>query len=222
MSDRIARPSHAPDELTDETPPAWPTRRRVNAPLAGEPPRPCLVRTRLAHRAPEIRDGLRHDSPPDADGGDKWGVTVPPFVPPVLLERRAGPGRDVFRAGAVRPAAQARRMRKAAADRRRGSPRDHHAPSMLTSNPRRGLGTLLGDTATVAAFLDQLVHHTHVLTGSARSWRTRLRGSETSHEPPRRIDAGDRGAGDSVSWSTHVQPATDDRRRGRPGGATVG
>jgi len=37
-------------------------------------------------------------------------------------------------------------------------------------------GKLLGDTAAVAALLDRLLHHAHVLTCGPRSWRTRLQG----------------------------------------------
>jgi hypothetical protein len=36
------------------------------------------------------------------------------------------------------------------------------------------VGKLLGDTAAVAALLDRLLHHAHVLTCGPRSWRTRL------------------------------------------------
>jgi DNA replication protein DnaC len=38
------------------------------------------------------------------------------------------------------------------------------------------LEIVLGDTAAVAAFLDRLLHHAHVLTCGPRSWRTRLQG----------------------------------------------
>src|SRR6516165_398383 len=40
-------------------------------------------------------------------------------------------------------------------------------------------GKLLGDTAAVAAFLDRLLHHAHVLTCGPRSWRTRLQGERS-------------------------------------------
>jgi DNA replication protein DnaC len=37
---------------------------------------------------------------------------------------------------------------------------------------------LLGDTAAVAALLDRLLHHAHVMTCGPRSWRTRLQGDQ--------------------------------------------
>ena len=39
---------------------------------------------------------------------------------------------------------------------------------------------LLGDTAAVAAFLDRLLHHAHVVTCGSRSWRTRRQGEWTA------------------------------------------
>ena len=49
------------------------------------------------------------------------------------------------------------------------------ASTLITSNrPVEDWGKLLGDTAAVAAFLDRLLHHAHVLTCGPRSWRTRL------------------------------------------------
>ena len=54
------------------------------------------------------------------------------------------------------------------------------ASTLITSNrPVEDWGKLLGDTAAVAALLDRLLHHAHVLTCGPRSWRTRLHG-----EPP--------------------------------------
>jgi len=51
------------------------------------------------------------------------------------------------------------------------------ASTLLTSNrPVEDWGKLLGDTAAVAALLDRLLHHAHVLTCGPRSWRTRLQG----------------------------------------------
>ncbi|HWC03321.1 MAG TPA: ATP-binding protein [Methylomirabilota bacterium] len=55
--------------------------------------------------------------------------------------------------------------------------RDERASTLITSNrPVEDWGKLLGDTAAVAAFLDRLLHHAHVLTCGPRSWRTRLHG----------------------------------------------
>jgi len=49
------------------------------------------------------------------------------------------------------------------------------ASTLITSNrPVEDWGKLLGDTAAVAALLDRLLHHAHVLTCGPRSWRTRL------------------------------------------------
>ena len=52
------------------------------------------------------------------------------------------------------------------------------ASTLITSNrPAEDWGKLLGgDTAAVAALLDRLLHHAHVLTCGPRSWRTRLQG----------------------------------------------
>jgi DNA replication protein DnaC len=48
------------------------------------------------------------------------------------------------------------------------------ASTMLTSNrPVEDWGKLLGDTAAVAAMLDRLLHHAHVLKCGPRSWRTK-------------------------------------------------
>ncbi len=53
--------------------------------------------------------------------------------------------------------------------------RYERASTLITSNrPVEDWGKLLGDTAAVAAFLDRLLHHAHVLTCGPRSWRTRL------------------------------------------------
>ena len=57
--------------------------------------------------------------------------------------------------------------------------RYERASTLMTSNrPVEDWGKLLGDTAAVAAFLDRLLHHAHVLTCGPRSWRTRLHGGE--------------------------------------------
>ena len=54
------------------------------------------------------------------------------------------------------------------------------ASTLITSNrPVEDWGKLLGDTAAVAAFLDRLLHHAHVLTCGPRSWRTRLQGERS-------------------------------------------
>ncbi len=51
------------------------------------------------------------------------------------------------------------------------------ASTLITSNrPVEDWDKLLGDTAAVAALLDRLLHHAHVLTCGPRSWRTRLQG----------------------------------------------
>ena len=47
------------------------------------------------------------------------------------------------------------------------------ASTLLTSNrPVDDWGKLLGDTASVSALLDRLLHHAHVLQCGPRSWRT--------------------------------------------------
>ena len=59
--------------------------------------------------------------------------------------------------------------------------RYERASTLLTSNrPVEDWGKLLGDTAAVAAMLDRLLHHAHVLTCGPRSWRTRLHGDRTA------------------------------------------
>src|SRR5437868_5467323 len=53
--------------------------------------------------------------------------------------------------------------------------RYERASTMITSNrPADDWGKLLGDSAAVAAMLDRLLHHGHVLKCGPRSWRTRL------------------------------------------------
>jgi DNA replication protein DnaC len=53
--------------------------------------------------------------------------------------------------------------------------RYERASTILTSNrPVEDWGKLLGDTATVAAMLDRLLHHAHLLKCGPRSWRTKL------------------------------------------------
>lgn len=52
--------------------------------------------------------------------------------------------------------------------------RYERASTLITSNrPVEDWGKLLGDTAAVAAMLDRLLHHAHVLKFGPRSWRTR-------------------------------------------------
>ena len=52
--------------------------------------------------------------------------------------------------------------------------RYERASTLLTSNrPVDDWGKLLGDTAAVAALLDRLLHHGHVLKCGPRSWRMR-------------------------------------------------
>jgi DNA replication protein DnaC len=52
--------------------------------------------------------------------------------------------------------------------------RYERASTLLTSNrPVDDWGKLLGDTAAVAALLDRLLHHGHVLKCGPRSWRLR-------------------------------------------------
>jgi DNA replication protein DnaC len=53
--------------------------------------------------------------------------------------------------------------------------RYERASTLITSNrPVEDWGKLLGDTAAVAAMLDRLLHHGHVLKCGPRSWRTKL------------------------------------------------
>jgi DNA replication protein DnaC len=60
------------------------------------------------------------------------------------------------------------------------------ASTLITSNrPVEDWGKLLGDTAAVAALLDRLLHHAHVLTCGPRSWRTRLQGDQRVSEAER-------------------------------------
>jgi IstB-like ATP binding protein len=52
--------------------------------------------------------------------------------------------------------------------------RYERASTLLTSNrPVEDWGKLLGDSAAVAAMLDRLLHHGHVLKCGPRSWRTK-------------------------------------------------
>jgi DNA replication protein DnaC len=49
------------------------------------------------------------------------------------------------------------------------------ASTLVTSNrPVEDWGKLLGDSAAVAAMLDRLLHHGHILKCGPRSWRTKL------------------------------------------------
>ena len=59
--------------------------------------------------------------------------------------------------------------------------RYERASTLITSNrPVEDWGKLLGDTAAVAAMLDRLLHHAHVLTCGPKSWRTRLHGDRAA------------------------------------------
>lgn len=50
--------------------------------------------------------------------------------------------------------------------------RHERASTILTSNrPVEDWGKLLGDTPTVTAMLDRLLHHGHTLKCGPRSWR---------------------------------------------------
>src|SRR5689334_23481828 len=52
--------------------------------------------------------------------------------------------------------------------------RYERASTLLTSNrPVEDWGKLLADVAAVAAMLDRLLHHGHVLKCGPRSWRTK-------------------------------------------------
>jgi len=52
--------------------------------------------------------------------------------------------------------------------------RYERASTLFTSNrPVEDWGKLFGDAAAVAAMLDRLLHHGHVLKCGPRSWRTR-------------------------------------------------
>ena len=52
--------------------------------------------------------------------------------------------------------------------------RHERASTLMTSNrPVENWGKLLGDTPAVAAMLDRLLHHGHVLKCGPRSWRTK-------------------------------------------------
>ena len=55
--------------------------------------------------------------------------------------------------------------------------------TLITSNrPVEDWGKLLGDTAAVAAMLDRLLHHAHVLKCGPRSWRTKTSQMQTETE----------------------------------------
>lgn len=61
--------------------------------------------------------------------------------------------------------------------------RYERASTLITSNrPVEDWGKLLGDTAAVAAMLDRLLHHAHVLKCGPRSWRTKTAGDLRSEE----------------------------------------
>src|SRR5438046_6737732 len=53
--------------------------------------------------------------------------------------------------------------------------RYERASTLFTSNrPVEDWGKVLGDAAAVAAMLDRLLHHGHVLKCGPRSWRTKI------------------------------------------------
>lgn len=53
--------------------------------------------------------------------------------------------------------------------------RYERASTLVTSNrPVEDWGKLLGDTAAVAALLDRLLHHAHILKCGPKSWRTKV------------------------------------------------
>jgi DNA replication protein DnaC len=64
--------------------------------------------------------------------------------------------------------------------------RYERASTLITSNrPVDDWGKLLGDTAAVAALLDRLLHHAHVLKCGPRSWRTKVQTDLRTEEPVR-------------------------------------
>lgn len=64
--------------------------------------------------------------------------------------------------------------------------RYERASTLITSNrPVDDWGKLLGDTAAVAALLDRLLHHAHVLKCGPRSWRTQVQTDLRTEEPVR-------------------------------------
>ena len=61
--------------------------------------------------------------------------------------------------------------------------RYERASTLITSNrPVEDWGKLLGDTAAVAALLDRLLHHAHVLKCGPRSWRTKTADIQAAEE----------------------------------------
>jgi DNA replication protein DnaC len=61
--------------------------------------------------------------------------------------------------------------------------RYERASTLFTSNrPVEDWGKLFGDAAAVAALLDRLLHHGHVLKCGPRSWRTRPQDSLRQQE----------------------------------------
>ena len=64
--------------------------------------------------------------------------------------------------------------------------RYERAATLFTSNrPVDDWGKVLGDAAAVAAMLDRLLHHGHVLKCGPRSWRTKIGDSLQSEEATR-------------------------------------
>jgi DNA replication protein DnaC len=61
--------------------------------------------------------------------------------------------------------------------------RYERASTLLTSNrPVDDWGKLLGDVAAVAAMLDWILHHGHVLKCALRSWRTKSAATTSAEE----------------------------------------
>ncbi len=64
--------------------------------------------------------------------------------------------------------------------------RYERASTLLTSNrPVDDWGKLLSDTAAVAALLDRLLHHAHILKCGPRSWRTKVHTDLRAEEGPK-------------------------------------
>jgi DNA replication protein DnaC len=64
--------------------------------------------------------------------------------------------------------------------------RHERVSTLFTSNrPVDDWGKVLGDAAAVAALLDRLLHHGHVLKCGPRSWRTKISKALPAEEPTR-------------------------------------
>jgi DNA replication protein DnaC len=69
--------------------------------------------------------------------------------------------------------------------RRQNGPQRRITISSALNRPVDDWGKLLGDTAAVAALLDRLLHHAHVLKCGPRSWRTKVHTDLRVEEPPK-------------------------------------